>query len=170
MGLPGLRDELEFVYPKLEAAKISRESGESVLAADPESDKLPVNLSADDTKVVTLWLLSPKRVTADHRGEGLTAEKYESGNDSAVPAPRSTEGPKPAVSSEMPMAAKNRPRVKASASRAFAENSEQHVFSGGLGAAGAVGGGRIASEAHAKAARVPRYWKRRMRSPFSIRC
>jgi LPXTG-motif cell wall-anchored protein len=76
---------LEIVYPKLEAAKITGESGQSVLAVDPESDKLPKNLSADDMKVVTLWLLSPQRITADNRGEGLNAAKYEGSAEKASP-------------------------------------------------------------------------------------
>jgi LPXTG-motif cell wall-anchored protein len=69
---------LEFVYPKLEAVKITSETGQSALAVDPESDKLPANLSPDDMKVVTLWLLSPKRVEAGHHGIGLNAVKYTS--------------------------------------------------------------------------------------------
>jgi len=67
---------LEFVYPKLEAVKITGESAQSVLAVDPSSDKLPENLSQDDMKVVTLWLLAPKRISADHHGEGVDAKKY----------------------------------------------------------------------------------------------
>jgi LPXTG-motif cell wall-anchored protein len=68
---------LEFVYPKLEAAKITSDTGESVLAVDPASDKLPADLSPDDMKVVTLWLLSPERVEAGHHGAGLKAAKYQ---------------------------------------------------------------------------------------------
>jgi hypothetical protein len=78
---PECTSALEFVYPKLEAVKITENSGESVLAVDPESDKLPVKLSADDMKIVTLWLLSPKRITADNRGEGVNAAKYQSGKN-----------------------------------------------------------------------------------------
>ncbi|MBV9761880.1 MAG: hypothetical protein JO340_15065 [Acidobacteriaceae bacterium] len=73
---PGCSMPLEVAYPKPEAVKITRKSGEPVLAVDPQYDKLPQNLSADDMKVVTLWLLSPKRITADHRGEGVAAAKY----------------------------------------------------------------------------------------------
>lgn len=47
------------------------------MAVDPESDKLPANLSPDDMKVVTLWLLSPERVEAGHHGVGLKAAKYQ---------------------------------------------------------------------------------------------
>ncbi|MDQ2842220.1 MAG: hypothetical protein M3Y72_14500 [Acidobacteriota bacterium] len=67
---------LEFVYPKLEAVKITDASTEPVLAVDPTYDKLPSNLSADDMKVVTLWLLSPERITADNVGVGVKAAKY----------------------------------------------------------------------------------------------
>ncbi len=67
---------LEFVYPKLEAVKLTGSSAQPVLAVDPTSDKLPENLSADDMKVVTLWLLAPKTITADHHGEGVDAKKY----------------------------------------------------------------------------------------------
>ncbi len=67
---------LEVVYPKLEAVKITDDSTEPVLAVDPSYDKLPSTLSADDMKVVTLWLLSPERITADNVGQGVKAAKY----------------------------------------------------------------------------------------------
>jgi hypothetical protein len=73
---PGCTEPLEFVYPKAEAAKITDRTAESVLAVDPTYDKLPVHLSEDDMKVVTLWLLSPERITAAHKGSGVAAEKY----------------------------------------------------------------------------------------------
>jgi LPXTG-motif cell wall-anchored protein len=73
---PKCSSALELVYPKLEAVQITKDTGESALAVDPVSDKLPVNLSPDDMKVVTLWLLSPERIVAGHRGEGLKAAKY----------------------------------------------------------------------------------------------
>lgn len=66
---------LAFVYPKAEAAALTDEAGEPVLAVDPSYDKLPSNLSQDDMKVVTLWLLSPKTITPDHKGEGVTGAK-----------------------------------------------------------------------------------------------
>jgi hypothetical protein len=71
----GCAKPLEFVYAKAEAVKITADSGQSVLAADPTYDKLPADLSPDDMKVVTLWLLSPERVSQD-RGIGLKAAKY----------------------------------------------------------------------------------------------
>lgn len=73
---PGCSAPLEVVYPKADAAKITGESGDSVLAVDPEYDKLPSNLSPDDMKVVTLWLLRPQRIGPNHKGEGVSAEKY----------------------------------------------------------------------------------------------
>lgn len=67
---------LEFVYPNTEAAKLTDDSGENILAYDPTYDKLPKNLSPDDMKVVTLWLLSPERITANNKAKGVKAEKY----------------------------------------------------------------------------------------------
>jgi hypothetical protein len=72
---------LEFVYPKLEAVKITDTTTEPVLAVDPTYDKLSENLSQDDMKVVTLWLLSPEHITASHTGEGVKAKKYGTGTD-----------------------------------------------------------------------------------------
>lgn len=74
----GCAEGLEFAYPKVEAVRITRDAGESVLAVDPTYDKLPANLSPDDMNVVTLWLLSPERVLAGKHGEGVKAAKYES--------------------------------------------------------------------------------------------
>jgi hypothetical protein len=71
----GCGKALEMVYPKLEAAQITADTGQSVIAADPAYNRLPTNLSADDMKVVTLWLLSPERVS-NHRGIGLRAAQY----------------------------------------------------------------------------------------------
>jgi hypothetical protein len=75
---PGCSIPLEVAYPKAEAVKITQKSGQPVLAVDPEYDKLPKSLSADDMKVVTLWLLSPKRITAAGHAQGVTAKKYAS--------------------------------------------------------------------------------------------
>ena len=72
---PGCQQPLEMVYPKAEAAQLTADTGQPVIAADPAYDKLPANLSADDMKVVTLWLLSPERVSNQH-GVGLRAAKY----------------------------------------------------------------------------------------------
>lgn len=73
---PVCQSALEVVYPKGEAVKITGESAKPVLAVDPNYDKLPNNLSPDDMKVVTLWLLSPKEVTPEQKGKGVEAAKY----------------------------------------------------------------------------------------------
>ena len=72
---PGCQRALEMVYPKAEAAQLTADTGQPVMAADPAYNKLPANLSADDMKVVTLWLLSPQQVSNQH-GVGLRAVKY----------------------------------------------------------------------------------------------
>ncbi len=82
----GCTPGLEFVYPKAEAAKLTDQTAEPVLAVDPTYDKLPANLSADDMKVVTLWLLSPEQLTANNRGKGVKAEKYASTVQPVAPA------------------------------------------------------------------------------------
>jgi hypothetical protein len=69
------KTKFEVVYPKPQAAKILADSGQPVVAFDPTYDKLPSNLSQDDMKVVTLWLASPQKVTADNRGEGVDLAK-----------------------------------------------------------------------------------------------
>jgi hypothetical protein len=74
---PSCAQGLEFVYPKLDALKITAETGQAVLAVDPAFDRLPDALSSDDMKVVTLWLLAPERITPDRRGSGLKVAKYE---------------------------------------------------------------------------------------------
>ncbi len=73
---PNCQSALEVVYPKGEAVKITGESAKPVMAVDPTYDKLPKNLSPDDMKVVTLWLLSPKEVTPEQKGKGVEAAKY----------------------------------------------------------------------------------------------
>jgi LPXTG-motif cell wall-anchored protein len=74
----GCKTPLEFVYPKDEAVKLTGETYKPILAYDASYDKLPANLSPEDRKVVTLWLLAPKTVTPEGKGEGLTAAKYSS--------------------------------------------------------------------------------------------
>ena len=71
---PGCGAPLEFVYPKLEAVKLTTGTAEPVLAVDPSYDKLPETLSPDDMKVVTMWLVSPTRI-AGNKAEGVQAAK-----------------------------------------------------------------------------------------------
>lgn len=87
---------LEFVYAKLDAVKITDESTQPVLAVDPTYDKLPANLSPDDMKVVTLWLLAPERITADNVGKGVKAAKYSPDSEVATQETASSAVPPPA--------------------------------------------------------------------------
>ena len=91
---------LEFVYPKLDAVKLTDDSTQPVLAVDPTYDKLPSNLSADDMKVVTLWLLSPERITADNVGKGVKAVKYTP--DASVATQETASSSAPAVAQPEP--------------------------------------------------------------------
>ena len=112
---------LEFVYPKLEAVKITDESTEPVLAVDPSYDKLPSNLSSDDMKVVTLWLLSPERITAENVGEGVKAVKYTPAAATAEPvqtAANSTPASEPTASA-MPSPRPHRDRLPKTASNNY---------------------------------------------------
>lgn len=72
---PNCAAPLEFVYPKDQAVAVTQATGKPVMAIDPSYDKLPANLSPDDMKVVTLWLLAPKQVTADGKGSGVEPTK-----------------------------------------------------------------------------------------------
>lgn len=74
----GCSAPLEFVYPKAEAIALTGSSGKPVIAMDPAFDKMPENqnLSQDDMKVVTLWLVEPETVTADNKGQGVKASKW----------------------------------------------------------------------------------------------
>lgn len=117
---PDCRSALEFVYPKLEAVKITAETGKAVLAVDPDYDKLPPNLSPDDMKVVTLWLLSPKRVE-NNTGEGVNAEKLASverpaSGDQKAASPSGQAG---GSASAGLVAANHRPRLPKTASNSF---------------------------------------------------
>ncbi len=92
---------LEFVYPKAEAVKITGVSAKPVLAVDPTYDKLPKNLSPDDMKVVTLWLLSPKEITADQKGKGVEAAKVADLKKQTETASASPTAPTPVTGSEV---------------------------------------------------------------------
>lgn len=87
---------LEFVYPKDAALKLTGETGKPVMAYDTSYDKLPANLTPEDRKVVTLWLLSPKTVTAAGHGEGVVAAKLNSANLTASNNARPQNMPKTA--------------------------------------------------------------------------
>ncbi|MGC2656496.1 MAG: hypothetical protein WA324_00870 [Bryobacteraceae bacterium] len=55
----------ELVYPKGEAVELAKRTTDPVIAVDPKADKIVgKNLTADDMKVVTLWLLSPYKLSS----------------------------------------------------------------------------------------------------------
>jgi hypothetical protein len=70
---------LEFVYPKAEAVSLAKVNQTKVAAIDPASEGMHVDptLSADDMKLVTLWLLSSTRVGPDNTTPDIKAERYE---------------------------------------------------------------------------------------------
>ncbi len=74
---------VEFVYPKDDAVALAKANSGRVLAVDPASEgKAPQlsNLSSDEMKMVTLWMLTPQPVTGAGAAEpSITASKY-SGN------------------------------------------------------------------------------------------
>ena len=86
----GCATPLEFVYSKADAVALTGTSAKPVLAVDPTYDKLPANLSADDMKVVTLWLVSPETITADNKGQGVKAAKLADAQPTEVAAAQSS--------------------------------------------------------------------------------
>jgi hypothetical protein len=76
---PGSTTPLEFVYPKAEAVSIAKVNQSKVAAIDPASEgrKADPTLSAEDMKLVTLWLLSSNRVGPDNAAPDIKAERYE---------------------------------------------------------------------------------------------
>jgi hypothetical protein len=92
---------LEFVYPKDDAVAIAQANNTAVAAIDPASDGLlaahPKELSQQDLQIVTLWLLTPTRVGANHTAS-IGAKKYaQAGAEMAsAPAPATAPSPAPA--------------------------------------------------------------------------
>lgn len=76
--LPGRQEAVEFAYPKEEAAKLADVLNRPVLAVDPASDKLPPlpSMTADDMKIVHLWLLDYHKVGPEAADRKLTATAY----------------------------------------------------------------------------------------------
>ena len=69
----------EFVYPKEEAVGIAKANNTKIPAVDPASEgrSADPNLSSEDMKMVTLWMLSPQTVGPDASGGGIAAERYQ---------------------------------------------------------------------------------------------
>jgi hypothetical protein len=76
---PDSATALEFVYPKAQAVSIAKANQAKVAAVDPASEGRPADptLSAEDMKLVTLWLLSSTRVGPDSAAPEIKAERYE---------------------------------------------------------------------------------------------
>jgi hypothetical protein len=72
---------LEFVYPKDDAVALAKINGIAVLAVDPASEgKSPQlnSLSNDDMQMVTLWTLTPERVSGASQAQTtISAAKYQ---------------------------------------------------------------------------------------------
>ncbi len=72
-------EALEFVYPKADAVALATKTKQPFLAMDPESDKIShsgADLTSDDMKVVTLWLLTPTRVAPGSEEVKIGAAHY----------------------------------------------------------------------------------------------
>ena len=84
----------EFVYPKAEAVTLAKANNTDVVAIDPASEGRVAEpaLSADDMKMVTLWMLTPTPVGPDDHGAGIKAARYQ--QVAGVQSPRS---PRPAM-------------------------------------------------------------------------
>ncbi len=66
---------LEFAYPKNDAVAIAKANGTDVPAIDPESDNIQsAQLTPDEEKIVTLWLLTPTAVSPTAPA-GISAKK-----------------------------------------------------------------------------------------------
>ena len=81
----------EFVYPKEEAVGIAKANNTKIPAVDPASEGRSANpnLSSEDLKMVTLWMLTPKRVGPEAGSAGISAERYQAPTQvasAAVPA------------------------------------------------------------------------------------
>lgn len=68
---------LEFVYPKADAVAIAKANNAQVPAYDPESEGMGSHLAltAEESKVVTLWLLTPTSV-GPKTPAGISAQRY----------------------------------------------------------------------------------------------
>lgn len=83
---------IEFVYPKDDAVALAKANSGAVLAVDPASEgKAPQlsNLSGDEMKMVTLWMLTPQAVTGAGSGEpSISASKYSGSGEMTASAAR----------------------------------------------------------------------------------
>ncbi|WP_263381260.1 hypothetical protein [Granulicella arctica] len=112
-GKPALRgfafaknSVIEFVYPKNDAVALAKASGSTVLAIDPASEGMTSaeGLSAEDRRIVTLWMLTPTPVGSNDSQAAIKAAKYQAPSDSGRLAEV-----KPAVLARLPKTASDYP-------------------------------------------------------------
>jgi hypothetical protein len=70
---------VEFVYPKAAAVALAKANGTPVIAVDPESEAKPkvAKMSADDRRMVTLWLLSITKTGPNEKTSAVLAKRYQ---------------------------------------------------------------------------------------------
>ncbi len=70
---------VEFVYPKETAVALAKANGTPVVAVDPESEGKPKvdKMSADDRRIVSLWLLSITTAGPKDTAPAVLARKYQ---------------------------------------------------------------------------------------------
>ena len=106
---------LEFVYPKDEAVSLAKANGKGVLAVDPASEgKAPelAKLSNDEMQVVTLWMLTPERVSPQASEVKISAARYSAASaDSGGQAGSQVAANHPAILKRLPHTASALPLV-----------------------------------------------------------
>lgn len=93
------RTTINFVYPKNDAVALAKANGVAVVAVDPASEGMPASpeLSADDRRMITLWMLTPTPVGPGDASAGIQAARYQAPPTPAVSdAPVQAEAPTPA--------------------------------------------------------------------------
>lgn len=70
---------VEFVYPKATAVELAKANDAPVVAVDPDSEGKPevAKMSADDRRIVSLWLLSLTKTGPDDKTPAIAAKHYE---------------------------------------------------------------------------------------------
>jgi LPXTG-motif cell wall-anchored protein len=85
-GTPALRGFLfpdgtavEFVYPKATAVALAKANDAAVVAVDPESEGKPklAKMSADDRRIVTLWVVSMTTTGPNDKTPAVEARRYQ---------------------------------------------------------------------------------------------
>ena len=74
---------VEFVYPKATAVELAKANSAPVVAVDPDSEGKPeiAKMSADDRRIVSLWLLSITKAAPGDKAPAIEAKHYEAPDD-----------------------------------------------------------------------------------------